>query len=171
MNTVNKKSTQIFYGILTGIGLWVFGHLLSGKLSFVEDIDLYNTGILVFLFPYIFALCCILVAKYSVKSKNLIYFKTSLICFTLPAFCAAVTFLLGFIMELKIPVISSIADISQLIFILPVVPALSIFYKMLELFGTETDGIKLVLLIALNLLPIIIGLIFSIKIYYDNCDK
>lgn len=170
MNTV-KKSTQIFHGILTGIGLWIFGHLLSGKLSFVEDIELYETGFLVFLFPYVFALSCILVTKYSVKSEKPIYFKTSLICFLLPVFCAAILFLLGFIMELEIPVISFIADITQIIFILPVVPALSVFSRMLELFGTGTDGIKLVFLIALNLLPIVISLIFSIKIYCNNCDK
>ncbi len=33
MNTQSRKSTQIFQGILTGIGLWIFGHLLSGRLS------------------------------------------------------------------------------------------------------------------------------------------
>ena len=58
MNTP-KKSTQIIQGVFTGIGLWIFGHLLSGRLSFVEDIELYPTGPLIFAFPIVFAIACI----------------------------------------------------------------------------------------------------------------
>ena len=55
MNTQSKKSAQIFQGILTGLGVWIVGHLMSGRLSFVEDLELYPTGLLVFAFPFVFA--------------------------------------------------------------------------------------------------------------------
>lgn len=45
----NTKAKEILLGVVTGIGLWIFGHLLSGRLSFVEDLELYPTGPLVFL--------------------------------------------------------------------------------------------------------------------------
>lgn len=171
MNNKSKKSTQFFHGLLSGALLWLSGVLLSGKFAFVEDIELYETGYLVFIFPYIFAFTLVAAAKYSVKTERPIYFKTSLIFFLLPLLCAALSYLSSFVMELDIPAISFLADISQFILALPFVPALSVFVKMLELFGTTTDGLKLALLIAANLLPVILGLAISIKIYCDNCDK
>ena len=110
MNTQSKKSTQIFQGILTGIGIWIVGHLMSGRLSFVEDIELYPTGKLVFAFPFVFAAACILIAKYSAKTGKATYYKTSLICFFLPIVSMLVSQLLSFISELRIPVISAIAE-------------------------------------------------------------
>lgn len=165
MSKENKKSTQIFQGILTGIGLWVFGHLMSGRLSFVEDIELYPTGPLVIAFPFVFAAVCISVAKYSVKTHKYIYYKTSVICFSLPAFCWIISFLLSFIMQFKIPVISFIADIFQIIFILPCVAIVSINNQLLKIIGTGTDGIKLVLIIVAYFIPMIAGILISLKIY------
>lgn len=167
MNTQSKKSTQIIQGILTGIGLWIFGHLLSGRLSFVEDIELYSTGPLVFAFPVVFAITCILIAKYSVKTGKDIYYKTSLIYFLLPAFCWAISYLISFIMELQIPVISRVADILQLIFLLPCIAMVSIYSQLLNVIGTGVDGIKLVLISVAYFLPMLIGIIMSIKIYKD----
>ena len=168
MNTQSKKSAQIFQGVITGIGLWLLGHLLSGRLSFVEDIELYPTGPLVFAFPLLFAVACISVAKYSVKANKDVYYKTSIICFLLPAFCWVLTLLLGFIMELEIPGISFIADIMQLIFVLPCVAMLSIYYQLLTVIGTETDGIKLILISAAYFLSMLAGVLISIKIYKDK---
>lgn len=168
MNTQSKKSAQIWQGILTGIGLWFFGHLLSGRLSFVEDIELYPTGPLVFAFPLVFAIACILVAKYSVKVNKDVYYKTSIICFLLPAFCWVISLLLSFIMELKIPGISFIADVMQLILVLPCVAMLSIYYQLLTVIGTDTDGIKLILISVTYFLPMLVGVLISIKIYKDK---
>lgn len=168
MSTKSKKSTQIFQGILTSIGLWIFGHLLSGRLAFVEDIELYPTGHLVIAFPFVFAAACILVAKYSVKAGKDTYYKTSMVCFSLPAFCWIISMILSFIMELKLPIISFIADVIQLIFILPCVAMLSIYSQLVTAIGTDTDGIKLVLISAAYFIPMLAGMLISIKIYKDN---
>ena len=171
MSTENKKSAQIFWGILTGIGLWFFGHLMSGRLAFVEDIELYPTGPLVIAFPFIFAAACISVSKYSVKTNKDIYYKTSMICFSLPAFCWIISYLLSLIMELRIPVISFIADILQLIFIFPCIAAMSIFYQLLTVIGNGTDGIKLFLICTAYCIPMIAGLLISLKIYKDKSES
>lgn len=168
MNSQNKKTTQVFQGILTGIGLWIFGHLLSGRLAFVEDIELYPTGPLVFVFPFVFAVACILVAKYSVRVNKDTYYKTSIICFSLPAFCWIISLILSFIMELKVPVISFVADVFQLIFILPCVAMLSIYSQLLAVIETGTDGIKLILISVAYFIPMLVGILISVKIYKDN---
>lgn len=165
MNTQIKKSSQIIQGILTGIGLWVFGHLLSGRLSFVEDIELYKTGPLIFAFPILFAVFCILVANYSVKTGKGIYYKTSIICFLLPAFCWMISAPLSLVIGSKIPVISSIADILQLILLLPCVSMVSIYNQLAIVIGIETDGIKLVLISVAYFLPMLAGILMSIIIY------
>lgn len=152
-------------GLLTGIGLWIFGHLLSGRLSFVEDIELYPTGPLIFAFPIVFAIVCILIAKQSVKNNRNVYYKTSIICFSLPAFCWVIAWLLGIIMEIKIPVISFIADVLQIIFSLPCVAMLSIYNQLLTVIGTGTDGIKLILISASYFLPMLAGILLSLRIY------
>lgn len=168
MNTKSKKSAQIFLGILTGIVVWIIGHLMSGRLSFVEDMELYPTGPLVLIFPFVFAAACMLVAKYSAKSGKDVYYKTSMICFSLPPVCLEMAQLFAYIMELKVPIISRIADVVALIFTLPTIAMFSIFYQLLDFIGTGTDGIKLVLIIASYFLPMLAGVLISIKIYKDN---
>lgn len=168
MNTQTKKSTQIFQGIFTGIGMWIFGHLLSGRLAFVEDIQLYPTGPLVILFPFVFAGGCILIAKHSVSTGKDTYFITSMICFWGPVFCLIISMFLGFVMELNVPVISRIFDILQMIFIFPCVATLSIFYQFLDSIGTDADGIVLILISVAYLVPMFVGTIVSIKIYKDE---
>ena len=167
MNT-QKKSTQIIQGVLTGIGLWIFGHLLSGRLSFVEDIELYPTGPLIFAFPIVFAIACILVAKHSVRYGKSVYFKTSIICFSIPAFCCVISLLLEFVMELKLPVISFIADVMQIIFVFPCVALVSIYNQLLTVVGDGSDGIKLILISVAYFLPMLAGVIISLKIYKDK---
>ena len=168
MNTQTKKSTQIFQGIFTGIGMWIFGHLLSGRLAFVENIELYPTGPLVILFPFVFAGVCILIAKHSVGVGKDTYFITSMICFWVPVLCLIISMLLGFAMEINVPVISHIFDILQLIFIFPSVATLSIYYQFLYSIGTDADGIVLILISVAYLVPMIVGTIVSIKIYKDE---
>ena len=145
MNTANKKSTQIFLGILSGIGLWAFGHLLSGRLSFVEDIVLFPAGPLVLIFPFLFIAACILVAKHSAKTGKDIYYKTSIICFATPAICWIMSQLFSFIFELNIPVISSIADILVLVFMLPSIGMFSMYVQISNVIGLETYGIQSIL--------------------------
>ena len=168
MNTQRKKSTQIFLGILSGIGIWIIGHLMSGRLAFVENLELYPTGPLVFGFPLIFAAACVLIAKYAVKVNEGAYFKTSIICFSLPAFCWVVSNILSYIIELKLPVVSFVADILVLIFVFPCIAMLSIYYQFLDVIGNDFDGIKLVLISAVYILPMIIGILVSLKIYKDK---
>ncbi len=168
MKTQSKKSIQIFQGILTGIGLWILGHLLSGRLAFVEDIELYPTGPLIFVFPFLFAAACILLSKYAVRTAKGTYYKASIICFLLPAFCWLISFLLGYIMELKVPVISIAADCMQLIFIFPCVALLSIYSQLLTVIGTSTDDIRLVLISVAYFIPMLIGILISLRIYKGN---
>jgi hypothetical protein len=170
MNT-QKESTQIIQGVLTGIGLWIFGHLLSGRLSFVEDIELYPTGPLIFAFPIVFAIACILVAKHSVRYGKSVYFKTSMLCFSLPAFCWVISFLLGVVMDAKLPVISFIADVMQIIFVFPCVAIVSIYSQLLTVIGIGTDGIKLLLISVAYFLPMLAGIIISLKLYKDKSEN
>ena len=169
MNGQNSKAKEILLGIATGIGLWIFGHLLSGRLSFVEDIELYPTGPLVFLFPFVFIAACILVAKYSAKNGRDIYFKSSLICCVLPMVCLIISFIVEFIMRLRIPVISITADFMQLIFVIPSVPAVSIFYQMFLCLGFEFSN-AWPFLITVSIILIIAGFIISIKIYKNKLE-
>ena len=168
MNTQIKKSTQIFQGILTGIGLWIFGHLLSGRLAFVENMELYPTGPLVILFPFVFIAACILVAKYSVKTGNDVYYKASIISFVVPVLCWIIFLLLNIITEVKVPVLSSVAEIVLVVFIFPCVPVFSIFWQFLTVIGSNAVGIKMVLPGIVYFLPMLIGMLISIKIYKDN---
>ena len=71
-------------------------------------------------------------------------------------------------MELKIPGISFIADVMQLILVLPCVAMLSIYYQLLTVIGTDTDGIKLILISVTYFLPMLVGVLISIKIYKDK---
>ena len=70
MKTRNKKSTQIIFGILTAVALWISAILLSGQLPLGENIELYHTGPLVILFPFVFLAFCIFIAKYSADKKG-----------------------------------------------------------------------------------------------------
>lgn len=168
MNTQIKKLTQIFQGILTAIGLWVFGHLLSGRLAFVEDIELYPTGPLVILFPFVFIAACILVAKYSVRTGKDVYYKASIISFAFPVFCWIIYLLLNFITEVKVPVLSSVAEIGIVIFMFLIVPVFSIFYQFLSVIGSYPEAIEMILPSIVFFSPMFIGMLISIKIYKDN---
>ena len=171
MNMKREKMMQILHGILTGIVLWIIGHLLSGRLSFVEDIELYPTGPLVFVFPFIVAATCILIAKYSAKYRKGIYYVTSLICLFLPAICWIISLLLEYIMELRIPVVSFVADIILLIFILPCIAMLSMIYQVVYITGADGNGIMLMIIPVVYFLPMIAGMLISIKIYKNKVKQ
>jgi len=79
MKTKNKITTQIIFGILTAFALWISAILLSGQIPLGENIELYHTGPLVIIFPFVFLAFCIFVAKYSANNKMPAYFKTSIV--------------------------------------------------------------------------------------------
>ena len=70
MNTKTNKAAQIFLGILSGIGIWIIGILMSGKLALGELVDLYPAGKIVFAFPVIVTVLCIIIAKHSAKAHK-----------------------------------------------------------------------------------------------------
>jgi len=78
MKTKNKITTQIIFGILTAFALWISAILLSGQIPLGENIELYHTGPLVIIFPFVFLAFCIFVAKYSANNKMPAYFKHQL---------------------------------------------------------------------------------------------
>lgn len=171
MNKISNKIAQVFHGILTGIIIWIIGHLLSGRLSFVEDIELYPTGPLVFIFPFIVAVIFILIASYSAKKQNLIYFLTSMISFVTPVICWIVSTLLEHISELRIPVVSIVSDVLIIFLILPCTAMLSIIYQVADMTGVDAYGIYFIFVSMLYFLPVIVGMLISIKLYVNRVRK
>ena len=163
-----KKSTQIFLAFLSSVGLWVFGHLLSGRLSFVKDIVIFPAGPLVLIFPFVFIVACILVAKHSAKTGKDIYYKSSIVFFAMPAVCWIMSQLFSFIFELNIPIISSIADILVVVFMLPSIGMFSIYVQTSNVLGINTYGMQSVLLSVIFFIPIVTGILYSIKVYKDT---
>ena len=84
MKKEKSKFLDILFGILTAIGVYVAGFLMAGRLAFAEDIELYETGYAVLVFPFLFAIICILVELFSANKNRPVYFKASMICFALP---------------------------------------------------------------------------------------
>ncbi len=165
MNTEKKKSKGIALGILSAIGLWIAGHLLSGKLSFIEDIELYPTGYLVLAFPFVAAAALILAAKYFSKVGKS-YYPAFVIAFVTPVACLALSFLL-ILFEQSNPVVGVISFVLALL----MAPLFSIISQYDALLGYYVDGIKLILLYAAYFVPILVGLAVSIKIYLSTKRK
>ena len=163
-----KKSTQIFLAFLSSVGLWAFGHLLSGRLSFVEDIVFFSAGPLVLIFPFVFIAACTLVAKHSAKTGKDIYYKSSIVFFAMPAVCWIMSQLFSFIFELNIPVLSSIADILVVVFTLPSIGMFSMYVQASNVLGIDTYGMQSVLLSVIFFIPMLIGILYSIKVYKDT---
>lgn len=161
-----KKAKEFILGIFTAIGLWIFGHLLSGRLMFVEELELYPTGPLVFLFPFAFAAACILIAKYSVKNNKQTYFKTSLISFFNPFICILLALLTQMLAENTRPMtlFRIVAEILNIIFVLPIISLISIISQMFNAMDNLSETAALIIILA-NLIPIIAGAIISIRIF------
>lgn len=166
MKTKNKKSAQIIYGILTAVALWISAILLSGQLPLGENIELYHTGPLVIIFPFVFLAFCISVAKYSAKSHKATYYKTSIVCFIVPFIGWILSLLLNFIAQETTPVIQYIANYISLIFTVPLV---SVYLQLISLLPISTDGLILILISIAYFIPMVVGFLVSLKIY--NADK
>lgn len=151
-----KKNTfkQIIAGFATSLGFWLFGQLLSGRLSFVEDIELYPAGYLVLFAPLAFSAVCILTAKYAVKNNKLPYFIATLVGLLIPI---ASTVIYDFLTHwAHIPAVSTL----MFGFVLPSIPVFSILYQIqiLPLLVSRW------LFATLVVLPVVIGIGVAIKI-------
>lgn len=166
MKTKNKKSTQIIFGILTAVALWISAILLSGQLPLGENIELYHTGPLVIIFPFVFLAFCTFIAKYSANKKLPAYFKTSIVCFIIPFIAWILSLLLNFIAQETTPVIQYIANYISLIF---TVPLASVYIQLISLLPISTDGLILILISIAYFIPMVVGFLVSFKIY--NADK
>lgn len=162
MKTKNKKSTQIIFGILTAVALWISAILLSGQLPLGENIELYQTGPLVIVFPFVFLAFCIFIAKYSANKKLPAYFKTSIVCFIIPFIGWILSLLLNFIAQETTPVIQYIANYISLIFTVPLV---SVYLQLISLLPISTDGTILVLISIAYFIPMVVGILISLTIY------
>ena len=165
------KFKEILLGILPAIGLWICGHLLAGRLSFVEDLELYPTGPLVFIFPFVFAAVCVLVMKFSMKNDKIIYFKSFSISFFTPLLCFfAVTFL-SLITPDSNQILYAVAEILTTVLIFLTVAPTSIIFQMFSLIPAETDAVKWIIISAVTFIPVIAGLIYSFKLYKKQTQK
>lgn len=162
MKTQNKKITQIIYGILTALVLWGTGILLSGRIVTGDTISLYRAGALTIIFPFIFLGACILIAKHSANKNMPVYYKTSIICFIIPFIGWILSLLLNFIAQETTPVFLYIANYISLIFTVPLV---SVYHQLLSLIPTGTDGIILILISLAYFIPMLVGILVSLKVY------
>ena len=165
MNTESKKSTQIFLGILSGIGIWLVGFLMSGRLAFVEDMELYPTGKLILGFPFVLAFLCIMIAKYSARAGKRVYYITAMISLLFPLLSMLISSVLGSISGWDIPVISDVAEFLVMFFMIPYVPAFSIFYQIIE--ATSTDAVAVTACVACAL----IGMVISVAVYKKEKNR
>ena len=165
MNIRTNKATQIFLGIISGIGIWLIGFLMSGKLALGEVIDLYPTGKIVFAFPIVIAVLCIIIAKYSAKAGAKLYYISSIASFIYPLFSMLIGFILTNLSALEIPVISRLSEISAIFFMIPYIPLFSIFYQITDI----TDQYLMAMSIC-GVIPLV-GMLVSIKVYKNNCHS
>lgn len=168
MNAQKKKGTQIFLGIVFAIAVWVLGILLSGMFCFVENIELYPSGILVLLFPPLFIGACVFASKYALKSGNKSFFVSSAVSFAFPMVASVICLPLNLIYKFHIPVLSKIADILIAAFTIFAVSPVSVFMRLLTL--SEETHISILLIISSTVI-MFSGFIASVVIYKKSVDK
>ncbi len=165
------KFKEILLGIMTAIGLWICGHLLAGRLSFVEDLELYPTGPLIFAFPFVIAAVSVLVMKYSIKNDRIFYFKSFAVSFFTPLFCFFIIMLLSLITPDSNQILYSVAEFLTTVLIFLTVAPTSIIYQMLSFIPSDTEAVKWLIISAVTLIPVIAGLIYSFKLYKNQTQK
>lgn len=165
MNIRTNKATQIFLGILSGIGIWLIGFLMSGKLALGEVVDLYPTGKIVFAFPIVVTILCIIIAKYSAKTDKSLYYASSMVSLIYPLFAMLIGFILTNLSALEIPVISGLSERSVIFFMIPYIPLYSIFYQITDI--TDQYLMAMSICVAIPL----VGMLVSIKVYKNNCHS
>lgn len=163
MNTKMNKAAQIFLGILSGIGIWIIGILMSGKLALGEVVNLYPARKIVFAFPVIVTVLCIVIAKYSAKAHKKAYYISSMISLIYPLFSMLISSIFGNITALEIPVISRLSEISVMFFMIPYIPLYSIYYQI-----TDITNHYLITPAVCGIISLA-GMLISIKVYKNNC--
>lgn len=177
MKTKSKTFLQILQGFFSSIAVFLSGYILSGRISIIENIEFYPAGKLVFAFPFVFALLCILIAKYSVKTSKKTYFKASFICLSVPVFVFLFSLLLaGFIELTSTPSDTHVGNQIipegiQLLLLLPGAPLIETYYHLFLFAGNNPETIKIILMNALFFIPIILGLLASVIIYRRDSKK
>lgn len=163
MKLEKRKSLQILLGVLTGILLWPLPILLSGHLSIVEDIDLYNSGPLALICPFVIAVAIVLIAVFAGARRLKDYYITSTVLVALPTalyllllILSAIPFLSDFFINHPLP---------QIIIALPCIPVISALMALFQYFPSSVQGFTFVLLWVLYFAPIIIAAIASPFIY------
>ncbi len=168
MNAQKKKGTQIFLGIVFALAVWALGILLSGMFCFVENIELYPSGVLVLLFPLLFVGACVFVSRYALKSGNKSFFVSSAVGLSFPMIAPAICMPLNIIFKFHIPVLSRIADISIAAFSIFAISPVSVFMRLLTL--SEETHIS-ILLIILSTVFMFSGFISSVVIYKKGYER
>ncbi len=168
MNAQKKKGIRVFLGIVFAITVWALGILLSGMFCFVENIELYPSGILVLLFPLLFVGACVFASKYALKSGNKSFFVSSAVSLAFPMVASVICLPLNLIYKFHIPVLSRIADVSIAAFSIFAVSPVSVFMRLLTL--SEETHIS-ILLIILSTVVMFSGFIASVVIYKKSAGK
>lgn len=165
------KFKEILSGIMTAIALWLCGFLLAGRLSFVEDLELYPTGPLVFVFPFVIAAACVFIMKYSLKKDRILYFKSFAVSFFAPLLFFFVIMLLSLITPESNPILYRVADVLTAVLIVFTIAPTSIMYQMFSIVPSDTEAVRWLIISALTLVPVIAGLIYSFVLYKKHTQK
>lgn len=157
-NKSKHKVIQVLLGILSSALLWSAGLLMSGNLVGGDILEFHEAGFLSFIFPPLFFGACVLLAVYSAKRKKDAYFKTTLICLSIPIIAYY---------GLAVPFDAFAAPPFVMFVIFPSMPPAGVLggiYECLDKTGLS-DIMVYVMSILLNIIPMLAGLVSSIIIY------
>lgn len=156
--------TEALWGIFTAFLIWLIGLFLGGSWwSIFETQQVYETGYLVFLFPVLFFACCVIAAKYAAKKRAKIYFKSFMASVFLPLISLVV-------FDILMRYTTGLGYIGTAIFFLIVclsTPCGSIYSKMYDCIQGFwlSDSADAVIMNIVGFVPMILTLIFSIRVY------
>lgn len=102
------KKSQIFFGVLFGVLMWVFGILITGFLPTVGDgIEFGAASALPIIFPAVLWAVCIFIGIKTAKSEKSTFFYSYITILLIPAVSTLFAFLFG---ELDIRTNTDISD-------------------------------------------------------------
>lgn len=155
-----KPFVQIICGLLLSFGVWLSGILLSGRILFVEEMELYQAGPLVLLFLPVYVFACVFASKYALKNQSKAFYASAIAGLVFPAVTAVACILLdplyGDTVLFQI--------VSAIIFGFSIfsIPINSVFVQLISL-GSEPYTEKV--LVVLGAAVMLSGLIASVVIY------
>ena len=168
MKKEKSKFLDILFGILTAIVVYVAGFLMSGRLLFAEDMELYETGYAVLAFPFLFAIICVLIELFSTSKNRPVYFKTSMVCFVLPViFIVMVWCLEALCNHLGYSgLLCEIFGYLEIIFSIFYAPLISIFAQIYDVLNEHT-----IISILFMAVPMLLCYIFAIVKFKKDRSK